>query len=132
MLSTYSFKRRAILVVTMIFATLAVAMMAQSASAQEITTIDSARMHLATGNSFQIDTGGLGGGEYSFRITRLNDDGTFVGKYFRNGIGPRDPNVTGKIRITVVGDLFRLQHYQTKSTEPIRDEKAVACSERKT
>lgn len=79
MLRTYSFKRRATLVLFMSFAILAAAIMAQSANAQAsdkkaITTFLEARTYLSGGREFQVDTIGLGNnpGDHIFRIARFD------------------------------------------------------------
>jgi hypothetical protein len=104
MLSTYSFKRTTFLVGTMIFAGLAVAMMAQSVHAENMAGVGRAVVSNGSGSKvFSIDTSGrmTRGGAYSFlEITRLEPDGSLVGKYYAsNTAAPSSTNVSGTIII---------------------------------
>lgn len=103
MLSIKSFKRTFGLVGTIIFGGLVLAMMAQSVQAQSIASVRRAIVSMDWGQKvFVIDRAGQMGrhGEYLLEITRLNDDGSLVGKYFRfKGPIPESTNVTGSITI---------------------------------
>ncbi len=105
MLSTYSFKRTTFLVGTMIFAGLAVAMMAQSVHAENMAGVRRAVVSNGSGSKvFSIDSSGRmrGAGDFILEITRLEDDGSLVGKYYASGkAAPSSTNVTGTI--TIVG-----------------------------
>ena len=110
MLSTYSFKRTTFLLGTMIFAGLAVAMMAQSVHAQSIAAVRGAVVSDGLGSKiFRIDSSGRmrEGGDFILEITRLtqltNSSGALVGKYYAAGkAAPASTNVTGTVNI--VGD----------------------------
>jgi hypothetical protein len=103
MLSIYSFKRKMVLVVTMILASLAVTMMAQPAHAQDIVAVRRSIVSTAPGSKlFSIDSSGRmrRGGDFTLEITRLDDSGALVGKYYSSGTpAPATTNVTGSINI---------------------------------
>lgn len=105
MLSIYSFKRKMILVGAMIFASLTVAMMAQSAHAQDIAAVRRAVVSNGKGSKlFRIDSSGrmTRDGDSILEITSLDDSGSLVGKYYPSGKpAPASTNVTGSI--TIVG-----------------------------
>jgi hypothetical protein len=109
MLSTYSFKRTTFLVGTMIFAGLAVAMMAQSVHAENMAGVRRAVVSNGSGSKvFSIDTSGRmrGAGDFILEITRLEDDGSLVGKYSASGkAAPSSTNVTGTITIVGVTNI---------------------------
>jgi hypothetical protein len=87
----------------MIFASLGVAMMAQSVHAQNIAAVR--RAVVSDGHSsrfFTIDSSGRmrGPGDLILEITSLNDSGALVGKYYASGrSAPASTNVTGSITI---------------------------------
>lgn len=103
MLRLYDFRRKTILVGTMIFASLVVAMMAQSVHAENMAGVRRAIVSNGVGSKiFSIDTTGRMGGTGNFilEITRLGDDGALVGKYYLFGEAvPASTNVTGSINI---------------------------------
>jgi len=119
MLSIYSFKRKTVLVGTMMFASLALAMMAQPAHAQNISAVRRAVISDGYGSRFfTIDTSGRMrvAGDFKLEITQLGDDGLFNGKYYSSGKGtPSATNVTGRINIVrgtnnVCGISFTVSH----------------------
>src|SRR6266545_6088054 len=103
MLSIYSLKRKMVLVGTMIFASLAVAMMAQPAHAQNIAAVRRSVVSDGHGSRvFSIDSSGRmrAAGDSELEITRLGDDGSLSGKYYTSGTrAPSSTNVTGSITI---------------------------------
>jgi len=103
MLSIYSFQRKTVLVGTMILASVAVAMMAQSVHARTIASVRRAIVSNGAGSKvFSIDTTGrmATSSNYVLEITTLNDDGTLVGKYYSPGkLPPASTNVAGSISI---------------------------------
>jgi len=91
----------------MIFASLAVAMMAQSVHAENIAGVRQAIVSNGMGSKiFRIDSSGRmrEAGDFILEITNLtqltNDSGALVGKYYASGKGaPSSTNVTGTINI---------------------------------
>jgi hypothetical protein len=109
MLRIYSFKRTTVLVGTMIFSGLAVAMMAQSVHAQNIAAVRQAVVSDGHGSRvFRIDSSGrmTKAGDFILEITRLteltNNSAALVGKYYASGSRsvPASTNVTGSIEVT--------------------------------
>src|SRR5882762_312726 len=104
MLSSYKFQRKAVLLGTVLFASVVVALMPQSAHAQTIATIRGAVISDGMGHKvFSIDTTGRMGvsGNVVLEFSTLNDDGSFVGRYYPAGKSFRaSTNVTGSITIT--------------------------------
>jgi hypothetical protein len=118
MLSIYSFKRRTVLLGT-IFASLAVAMMAQSVHAENIAGVRRAVVSNGSGSKvFRIDSSVGKGGDFLLEITRLADDGSLDGKYYPSGqVAPSSTNVTGSI--TIVGttnSAIRISFTTSQST----------------
>lgn len=132
MLSIYSFKRKTVLLGTMIFASLAVAMMAQSVHAESIAGVRRAVVSNGSGSRvFRIDSSvGKGGGDFLLEITRLADDGSLDGKYYPSGqVAPSSTNVTGSI--TIVGatnSAIRISFTTSQSTS-ITPGKSIVVSE---
>jgi hypothetical protein len=138
MLRTYSFKRRAMLVLFMSFAILVAAIMAQSANAQAsdkkaITTFQEARTYLSGGREFQVDTIGLGNnpGDHVFRIARFDQTAPSSSEcpsttchtamfhgYYRgyNDSEPSEENVHGTITVIDIVRARRVRGILTKIT----------------
>jgi len=108
----------------MIFAGLAVAMMAPSVHAQSIAAIRGAVVSNGTGSRiFRIDSSGRmrGAGDFILEITNLtqltNDSGALVGKYYASGkAAPAATNVTGTINLVRGGQNVSRISFTVDST----------------